>query len=268
VRRLLNAKPAPCHFNDESLVEGFGACQRFDRALRGGFARNEAESRDRRQQQRDQNVIAGERNAEKTPRRDVALHDVDRLQLAQERTAGRETAQGPGAVGRTGPQVPFDAGVVAAEHDIADGGDEDDDKADHEQRCRRAAGRRDRHQQREWDDDVIGDALLEAKRAGRQSDDELEIPRAGKRGAGDREDRERRRGGRLGGNPADPGLFRHLRLRHRGFVAGIAAPRLRRGEQCADPEGGSKAIRKLGHPIDVRAGRIYRVGFMPVWRNW
>ena len=46
---------------------------------------NQAEYCDRRQRQRDQYIITGERKAEKAPGRLVAAHDMDRLQLIEQR---------------------------------------------------------------------------------------------------------------------------------------------------------------------------------------
>src|SRR5207248_9673876 len=56
----------------------------------------------------------------------------------------------------------------------------------------------DRQQQRERNDDVIGDALRETERAGRKFEPILEEPGAGERGGADHEDGNCRGGGRFG----------------------------------------------------------------------
>ena len=56
----------------------------------GATGGEQAVAGDRRQHQRDQHVVAGERNAEQAPRRFVAAHDVDRIQLAEDRAFGGE----------------------------------------------------------------------------------------------------------------------------------------------------------------------------------
>ena len=69
--------------------------------------------------------------------------------------------------------------------------------------------RRDSKQQRKRNHDVVGDALGEAERAGRQLEHKFEEPRAGERREAEREYRKGRGGGRLGENPVDPVLL-HL----------------------------------------------------------
>ena len=74
--------------------------------------------------------------------------------------------------------MPFDAGVVGAEHRAAQRRNDDDDEAHGEEPGRCAAKCRHHEQQRQRNDDVIGDALLQAERAGRIPEHELEKPGA------------------------------------------------------------------------------------------
>ena len=93
--------------------------------------------------------------------------------------------------------------MIGAERGAAQHGDDDRCKADGEQRPRRPRQRRDRHQQRQRNDHVIGQPLFEAQRTGRQPEHEFEIPGADDGRGAQREDRERRRGGRLAAQPID-----------------------------------------------------------------
>ena len=83
--------------------------------------------------ERDQHVVAGEREAEKAPRRLVAAHHADRIQLVEDRALGVEIGDRPRAIGRAGPSAPFDAGVRGAERGAAQQGDDDRGRADGEQ---------------------------------------------------------------------------------------------------------------------------------------
>ena len=78
----------------------------------------------------------------------------------------------------------------AAEHD-----ERDRAQAGGEQPARRLAPRRQRDQERQRDRGVIGDPLLEAERARRKADDELEEQRAEDGRRADGGDGERRQGG-------------------------------------------------------------------------
>src|SRR6185312_14016931 len=94
------------------------------------FCRNQSEASAACHQQRDQAVVTGERDAEQTPRRLVARHDMDGIELVENRATRSEVPHRPGAVGRARPKAPFDACVIGAERGPAQGGDTEDGKTE------------------------------------------------------------------------------------------------------------------------------------------
>ena len=74
----------------------------------------------RRHQQRDQHIVAGERQAEKSPLHFVAADHLDGVEALQQGAGAAEIADRPGAIGRPLEEMPFDAGMVGAEPGIAE----------------------------------------------------------------------------------------------------------------------------------------------------
>src|SRR6185312_1374072 len=87
-----------------------------------------APGRDRGHQGRDQGVVAGERNTKEAPLHHVAGDDLHLVELIEQVAGLAEIDQRSGAIGRPLPELPFDAGVIAAEDGIAGGGQRDDDE--------------------------------------------------------------------------------------------------------------------------------------------
>src|SRR5262245_17600800 len=75
----------------------------------------EAPERHRGEAERDQHIVAGEREAEETPRRLVAAHQRGGLHLLEQAAGGAEARDLAGAVRRASPPLPLDAGVIDAE---------------------------------------------------------------------------------------------------------------------------------------------------------
>ena len=112
---LKRLKPNLClarYFGRDIVKRSLG---KHEKILIGGIACRESESGDRRQSERDQNIVAGERNAKKTPGRFIAADDADRLQLIEQRAFAGEIGHRPRTIGGSGPKAPLDAGVVSAE---------------------------------------------------------------------------------------------------------------------------------------------------------
>src|ERR1700722_14418288 len=144
------------------------------------------------ERQRDQDVIAGERNAEKAPCRLIAGYDMDGVQLIEQRSAAVEMDERPRAIARPVPEAPFDAGVIGAERRAAQRADKQRDQAGGDEQARRLRPRGQRQQERKRDDNIIRDALDEAEMAGLVAEHELEIPGARKRREAEHEHAERR----------------------------------------------------------------------------
>src|SRR5258708_29352768 len=71
--------------------------------------------RDGGERERDDHVVAGEREPEEAPGRLVAAHHRDPLQLVEEAAGGAEIAQRARACLRARPPLPFDAAMIDAE---------------------------------------------------------------------------------------------------------------------------------------------------------
>jgi len=75
----------------------------------------------------------------------VAADHFDLVELVEQAAGLAKIADRPGAIGRPLPELPFDAGVIAAEHDIAERGEREDRKSRQHDAARRTARGRDRH---------------------------------------------------------------------------------------------------------------------------
>src|SRR5436190_9550865 len=98
---------------------------RCDSALR---RRHKTPQRDHRHQERDQHIVAGEREAEKTPLHLVAADHLYSVEALQQIAGAAEIEDRAGAIGRPLPELPFDAGVIAAEIGVAEGRDQENHK--------------------------------------------------------------------------------------------------------------------------------------------
>ena len=105
-----------------------------ENALRALGGPGDAPGRDRGHQQRDQHVVAGERQAEEAPLHLVAADHFHRVEPLQQIAGAAEIADRPGAIGRPLPKPPFDAGVIGAEPGIAERRQREDGKAQEQQR--------------------------------------------------------------------------------------------------------------------------------------
>src|SRR6476659_5602829 len=76
--------------------------------------RNDAPHRDRRHRQRDQHVVAGEREAEEAPLHLIAADHLFGVEALQQAAGAAEIDDRTRAIGRALPELPFDAGVIAA----------------------------------------------------------------------------------------------------------------------------------------------------------
>ena len=157
-------------------------------------------TRDHRHQQRDQHVVAGEREAEEAPLHLVAADHLDGVEPLQQLAGAAEIDDRPGAIGRALPELPFDAGVIAAEPGI---GERCEQQARQTRPARPAAAPRARRQtpprSAERQGQIIGVALFEAERTGPDIQHELEEPGARQRRGRDGRNRQRRNGRRIGG---------------------------------------------------------------------
>src|SRR6266540_4928874 len=68
--------------------------------------------RDARERERDERVVAGKRETEEPPRRLVATHHRDRLQLLEEPPRRAEIIERARAFLRARPPFPLDAGMI------------------------------------------------------------------------------------------------------------------------------------------------------------
>ena len=78
--------------------------------------------------QRDQHVVAGERQAEKAPLHFVAADHLHGVEPLQQIAGAAEISDRAGAIGRPLPKAPFDAGVIGAEPGIAERGQRENGK--------------------------------------------------------------------------------------------------------------------------------------------
>src|SRR5262249_5584195 len=80
-----------------------------------------APRRDNRERERDQRVVAGERDSEETPRRLVAAHRAHGAELIDE--AAAQAVERARTFSRPGPEFPFDTGVIDAEPGVPEHAD-------------------------------------------------------------------------------------------------------------------------------------------------
>ena len=161
--------------------------------FRLGAPLDDAPGRDRGHQERDQHIVAGQRQAEKPPLHLVAAHHLHGVETLQQVAGAAEIADRAGAFGRPLPEPPFDAGVIGGEPGIAERRQREDGEARSERGARRIPRRGERDQRAKRDHQIIGIALLEAERTGADIQHQLEEPRPRQRRGRDRRDRERRR---------------------------------------------------------------------------
>ena len=89
---------------------------------------------------------------------------MDGVELVKERATGPQVGQQARAIGRPGPPMPLDAGVINAEHDITPAAIAIRGKADQQKACvSRAASAAIPSNSESWNNDVIGNALLETE---------------------------------------------------------------------------------------------------------
>jgi membrane AbrB-like protein len=148
-----------------------------------------APRRNRGHQQRDQHIVTGERQAEEAPLHLVATHDFDLVEALQKAAGAAEISDRPGAIGRSLPKPPFDAGVISTERGVDERRQRQDRKARQQKRPRRALRRCERKERRERHGKIIGVALLEAEWTGQDFQHQLEEP--GARQGRCRNDRDR-----------------------------------------------------------------------------
>src|SRR6266404_6541853 len=89
----------------------------------------DAPYRDRGHQQRDQRVVAGQRQAEEAPLHVVAADHLHGVEALQQVAGAAEISDRAGAIGRALPEFPFDAGMIGAEPGVAERGQRQDRKA-------------------------------------------------------------------------------------------------------------------------------------------
>jgi hypothetical protein len=153
--------------------------------------RHDAPCRNRGHQKRDQHVVAGQREAEKTPLHFIAADHLDGVETLQQAAGAAEIPDRPCAFGRPLPKPPFDAGVIGPEPGIAERGEREDGEAEIEHRARRVFRRGQRNKHAERDRQIVGVALLEAERTGADIQHQLKEPRARQRRRGNDRDRQR-----------------------------------------------------------------------------
>src|SRR5947209_7914569 len=172
-------------------------------------ARGGADPRNERHQSRNHSVPAGERQSKNADRDGVAAHDLCRLQLLHEIVHRARLFERAGAIGGTGPKTPFDAGMVSAEQRARD----EDEGQRPKPEPRRAMGAEpmtrgdNQREKRDWNADVVGNALLQAKVAGRIAR-VLKGPGAEDRRGGD--DEQEKRGAKGGDRLVD--IVHHANL--------------------------------------------------------
>ena len=117
--------------------------------------------------QRHQHVVAGERHAEKTPRRLIAADHPRPVDLIEQAAAGGKIRRRARAILRTRPPMPFDAGVIRAEAGVPKHRRGDGEQRQHQHLMRRADRDAEQDHGGQRHRDVIGVALLQAERARR-----------------------------------------------------------------------------------------------------
>src|SRR5262245_54914697 len=147
--------------------------------------------RDGCERERDEGVVARKREAEEAPSRVVATHDRDRLQLVEEPARRTEILERARAFLRPRPPFPFDTGRINAEPGVPGHAERDGDERRKQHLARGADLIAKQHHDRERNGEVIGVALLEAKRARLHAEPVLKDPRAEDGGRADRRDRGR-----------------------------------------------------------------------------
>src|SRR5438445_271405 len=136
------------------------------RAMSAPRGTQDAPSRDRGHQQRDQEIVAGQRQAEEAPLHFVAADYPHGVETLQQIAGAAEISNGAGAIGRPLPKTPFDAGVIGPQPGTGEAGSGENGEAGIKHRARRASRRGKRRQDAERHRQVIGVALLEAERTG------------------------------------------------------------------------------------------------------
>src|SRR6266404_6650324 len=106
----------------------------------------DAPYRDRGHQQRDQHVVAGQRQAEEAPLHFVAADHLHGVEALQQVAGAAEISDRAGAIGRPLPKMPFDPGVIRAEPGIAERGEAENGEASHQHGPRGIPGGGERHQ--------------------------------------------------------------------------------------------------------------------------
>ena len=147
------------------------------------------------QRQRHQHIVAGERDAEEAPCRLVAADDADVLERVHQIGGGAEIIDRAAAIGRAGPELPFDAGMIGRQARIPQHDQHDGDEAEHQHLARGAVGAAEDQQRGERHRDVESHALIEAERTGRIAEHVLEEEEAADGQKADRGDEGRGRGG-------------------------------------------------------------------------
>src|ERR1700716_2958824 len=89
----------------------------------------DAPCRNRGHQKRDQHVVTGEREAEKTPLHFIAADHLDGIETLQQVAGAAEIPDRACAFSRPLPKTPFDAGVIGTEPGIAERGEREDREA-------------------------------------------------------------------------------------------------------------------------------------------
>src|SRR5260370_26567410 len=115
-----------------------------------------APRRDRGNQQRDQHVVAGEQDAEKTPLHFVATDQFDGVETLQQVAGAAEIADRASAIGRPLPEMPLDAGVIGAEPGVAERGEREDGEARYDSGAPLVLCRSGREQRAERDRPIRG----------------------------------------------------------------------------------------------------------------
>ena len=74
-----------------------------------GARRDQSKAGDHGEKERDQHIVTGKRQSEKTPRGLVTAHDMNAMQLVEQRSAATQIGERARTVGRAGPPMPFHA---------------------------------------------------------------------------------------------------------------------------------------------------------------
>src|SRR5262249_2795127 len=115
--------------------------------------------------ERNERVVARERQTQKTPGGLVAAHQGDRFELVEKPARRAEIAERARAFLRPRPPFPSDAGMINAEAGVPEHAERDGDEGRDQDLARGTDLIAHEHRERERDREVIGVALLEAKRA-------------------------------------------------------------------------------------------------------